>query len=167
MASSRHLRTPVLLLTAALLTVACQHDTVYNHYQHTPLAGWERNDTLTFTTEALDEGTYKQEVGVRISADYPFTRLILIVEQKALKAGDQRTDTLSCTLFDAQGNAKGRGVSHYQSLFHLNTLHVQSGDRLLVAIRHDMKREILPGIADIGVRLSRTPESSLVQPDAK
>ena len=156
MAKRRPARTAAVLLLMALLGTACQRHTVYNHYEHTPLSGWERNDTLTFNTGELQEGTYKQEVGVRISGDYPFTKLTLIVEQTALVSRDHRTDTLTCTLFDQQGNAKGRGVSHYQSLFHLNTLHLQQGERLQVAIRHDMKRERLPGIADIGMKLTST-----------
>ena len=111
-------------------------------------------------------GDYIEEVGLRISSDYPFTGLNLIVEQTVASGEKNRTlvertdlvqersDTLSCNLVDQQGRAKGRGISHYQYLFHLTTLEINEGDMLYVAIRHDMKREILPGIADIGVKLS-------------
>ena len=167
-----------LLLTGAcvmtLLLTACKWQTVYNHYEHTPIAGWEKNDTLTFCIGPLKAGgEYIEEVGLRISSDYPFTGLNLIVEQtvtsgeknRALVERDdqvqERSDTLTCSLVDQQGRAKGRGISHYQYLFHLTTLKINEGDMLYVAIRHDMKREILPGIADIGVKLTAaTPLAS-------
>ena len=98
---------------------------------------------------------YVEEVGVRISGDYPLTGLNLIVEQLWLPSHEKRSDTLCCSLIDEQGNAKGRGISHYQYLFHLTTLKVEPDGQLHIAIRHDMKREILPGIADIGIKLSR------------
>ena len=145
-----------LLFLSFLSLTACDRKTVYNHYEHTPIAGWEKNDTLTFSIGPLkDGGQYVEEVGVRISGDYPFTGLNLIVEQMLLPSRESRSDTLCCSLIDEKGNAKGRGISHYQYLFHLTTLKVEQDERLRIAIRHDMKREILPGIADIGIKLSR------------
>ncbi len=155
----RRISTYILYLACACvcwLVMACQLDTVYNHYEHTPLSGWERNDTLTYHVgPILRDGQYREEIGLRISGDYPFTGLNLVVEQRVFPTGDMRRDTLSCIVVDQQGNAKGRGVSHYQYLFHLTTLSLHKDDRLYIAIRHDMKREILPGISDVGVKLSR------------
>ena len=137
------------------LAVACQQSTVYNHYEHTPLAGWERNDTLIFHVGPIRyDDHYREEIGLRISGDYPFMGLNLVVEQRVIPSGDTRRDTLCCNLIDLQGNAKGRGISHYQYLFHLTTLPLHKDDQLYIAIRHDMKREILPGIADVGIKLS-------------
>lgn len=142
---------------ACLLTLtACHESTVYYHYEHTPVAGWEKNDTLTFRTEPVaTTGQYAEEVGVRISGDYPFMSLNLIVDQLVLPAHTTRSDTLTCRLIDELGNAKGNGISHYQYLFPLTTLSLSEGDRLHIAVRHDMKREILPGISDIGIRLTK------------
>ena len=50
---------------------------------------------------------------------------------------------------------KGHGISTYQYNFHLTTLTLNEGDSLHIAVRHNMKREILPGISDIGIRLSQ------------
>ena len=96
-----------------------------------------------------------EEIGLRINSAYPFMSLNLIVEQTVYPSHETHCDTLRCSLIDKQGNAKGRGISHYQYLFHLTTLKLNKGERLYVAIRHDMKREILPGISDIGIRLTR------------
>ena len=134
---------------------ACDHQTVYNHYEHTPVSGWEKNDSLIFNIPPLTEnGVYKEEIGVRISGEYPFLGLQLIIEQTNLNTLEERCDTLSCSLIDEQGNAKGRGVSQYQYMFHLTTQQLPANTPFHIAIRHDMKREILPGITDIGVKLS-------------
>ena len=133
---------------------ACTEHTVYYHYEHTPVAGWEKNDTLTFQTQPLTAaGLYAENVGIRISGDYPFMSLNLIIDQTILPSQEMRSDTLTCNLIDEQGNAIGSGVSHYQYQFPLTTLRLAEGDHLRIAIRHDMKREILPGISDIGIRL--------------
>ena len=136
---------------------ACTDQTVYYHYEHTPESGWEKNDTLTFLTPPIAvEGQYIEDVGLRISGDYPFMALNLIVEQTVLKPHPSSlTDTLTCSLIDEEGNAKGNGISHYQYTFPLTTLRLAQGDRLRIAIHHDMKREILPGISDIGIRLTK------------
>ena len=142
-----------------MLTTACQRRTVYNHYEHTPLAGWEKNDTLNFYVPPVgQDGLYREEVGLRISGDYPFMGLNLVIEQTI--AHHTRRDTLVCAVIDDHGNATGRGVSQYQYRFPLTTLHLNRGDALHVTIRHDMKREILPGIADIGLRLTRETDTN-------
>ncbi|MBR1688355.1 MAG: gliding motility lipoprotein GldH [Prevotella sp.] len=143
---------------AALLTgmAACNRKTVYDHYSHTPVAGWERNDTLSFDIKPMAAGgEYREEVGLRINDAYPFMGLSLVIEQTILPAHLIRSDTLNCKLIDEHGTVKGHGISTYQYNFHLTTLTLNEGDSLHIAVRHNMKREILPGISDIGIRLSQ------------
>ena len=157
MANSRHtLLYIVLLALFSVLVTACNQKTVYYHYEHTSLAGWDKNDTLTFVLGPMSaSGNYMEEIGLRISGEYPFTGLNLIVEQKNSSKQIVRIDTLACNLVNGQGNMEGRGVSQYQYLFPLSVLDLQEGEQLFVAVRHDMKRDILPGISDIGLRLIR------------
>ena len=139
-----------------MLLTACNKRTVYYHYEHTPLTGWERNDTLSFVVGPIGEdGQYEEEVGLRITGEYPFMGLNLIVEQQLASTQKKYSDTLVCDLVNEHGSAKGAGVSQYQYMFRLSTLDLHAGDKVFVAIRHDMKREILPGISDIGVKISR------------
>ena len=144
-----------MLWLLAVVLAACDSHTVYNHYEHTPVTGWEKNDSLIFDIPPLTQaGTYKEEIGLRISGEYPFQGLQLIIEQTNMTTYEVRYDTLNCSLIDEQGSAKGRGVSQYQYLFHLTTQQLPANTPFHIAIRHDMKREILPGITDIGVKLS-------------
>ena len=146
-----------MALAVALALAGGNRKTLYNHYEHTPIAGWEKNDTLIFDVNpARQEGVYREEVGLRINGAYPFQGLCLIVEQLILPSGVTRSDTLNCSLIDREGNVKGQGVSYYQYNFHLTNLSLSQGDSLHVRIRHNMKREILPGIADVGLSLKKT-----------
>ena len=68
---------------------------------------------------------------------------------------ETRRDTLNCDLIDKHGNNKRSGVSQYQYLFPLKTLPLQRGDSLHLEVHHDMKREILPGITSVGIRMKK------------
>lgn len=142
-------------LLACLLT-ACDSQTVYNRYLRTAKNGWERNDTLSFLIPPVtQDGNYTEEIGVRINGDYPFMKLTLIIEQTKMNTKERRSDTLNCQLIDKSGHPLGQGISQYQYVFRLATLHLMKDDSLHLAIRHDMKREMLPGITGIGVHISK------------
>lgn len=118
------------------------------------MTGWDKNDTLFFVVGPVSvSGRYQEDIGLRISGEYPFTGLNLIIEQKNESKQLLRVDTLSCNLISERGHAKGKGLSQFQYLFPLPTVDLQEGALLYVSVRHDMKRDILPGISDVGFRL--------------
>lgn len=151
-----------IVLTAIVhILSACSGSTVYDEYAHTPIAGWEKNDTLSFeVSPLLEAGHYRQSLGLRITGAYPFMGLTLIVEQtvyhrKRKIPGECKIDTVNCQLIDKNGASKGQGISYYQYNFPINIYQMHQGDSIQVAIRHDMKREILPGVSDIGIKISK------------
>ena len=165
-------RRPWLLLAVLLLTVwslgACDNRTVYNHYEHAPSAGWDKNDSLLFDIPAVKvAGAYREELGLRIDHSFPFQGLCLVVKHTILPSGYVHSDTINCSLFDEDGNTKGYGVSYYQYRFHTNTLRLQTGDSLHICVRHNMMREILPGVSDVGVRFSYEPDAVQRQYEGK
>ena len=143
----------LIVLTVALAFAGCNRKTIYHHYEHTPVAGWEKNDTLTFTVKAKERAVVQRDVELRISGEYPFQRLNLVIEQTTYPAGISRRDTLNCDLIDPQGNIQGQGLSLYQYRFHMTDISLNEGDSLCVNIRHNMKRELLSGVTDVGLRL--------------
>jgi gliding motility-associated lipoprotein GldH len=141
-------------LTVALFFVGCNRKVVYNRYEHTPVSGWERNDTLFFDIPPVERSqVVYEELGLRINSLYPFCDLCLIVEQTTMPMGFIRRDTITCSLMDREGNVKGSGISYYQYNMRIADLSLNKGDSLHIGIRHNMKREILPGIADVGLLL--------------
>ena len=143
-------------LIVLLACSSCDSKTTYSRYQHVSIAGWEKNDALSYEIAPMKEdGTFKKAIGVRISSDYPFMGLTLIIEQQVFPSMESHNDTLNCNLIDKEGNAIGQGVTLYQYKFPINTMTLHKGDSLSIRVRHDMKREILPGIADIGLILTK------------
>ena len=141
-----------------LIASACNNRTVYSHYEHVPIAGWERNDTLFFHLKPVTtDGTYHEELALRINDGYPFQSLSLIIKQTVYPNGFVFRDTLNCTLIDNNGRVKGNGASIYQYSYHFNDIQLAEGDSVVVSVRHNMKREILPAISDVGLVVSRLP----------
>lgn len=152
----KHFKSFLYILTflSVVSLSACDGGTIYNSYAHTPMEGWEKNDTLVFDVPRLPAtARYRQELGLRISGAYPFTRLSLLVEQTVEPGHRVRRDTLDCRLYDDKGNVLGDGVTQFQYSFILADVTLHKGDSLHVCVRHIMKREILPGISDVGLRI--------------
>ena len=144
----------VLLMTIAL--TSCIDNVAYDHYEHTPLAGWEKNDTLFFYTHPVKyAGRYHAYIGLRTTVEFPFTSVNLLVEQLTIPGKTKKTLALKCKLMEKNGEINGQGVNIYQYEFPLTVLELHEGDSLQFCIRHDMKREILPGISDVGLKLTK------------
>ena len=140
----------------AMALSSCNTDVVYDKYNHTPLAGWEKNDTLAFDVPAMKEsGRYRLELGLRTSTSFPFTGLSLVVEHTVEPRHMLYTDTVNCRLADDKGNVLGKGVSCFQYSFIVSDVDLRKGDSLHVCVRHIMKREIMPGISDVGLKITR------------
>lgn len=146
----------IISAIVAAILAACDSNTVYDQYDHTPTYGWEKNDTLTFYVPKIKQsGNYDLQMGLRITTGYPFMGLSLIVEQAIIPSEETTDDTLNCRLINEDGTSNGQGISYYQYNYHVSTLRLNEGDSLRIRVRHDMKREILPGISDIGFRIKR------------
>lgn len=136
--------------------VSCTGDKVYDRYNHTPIMGWEKVDTLKFEVPKFSQrGRYSTNLGLRIDNHYPFMSLTLIVEQTVYPGARTHVDTLHCSLVDEKGGMKGQGVGSYQYHFRVSEMNLKANDSLHICVRHDMKREIMPGISDVGIEISR------------
>ncbi len=148
--------TLISTIAVALFLVACDRKTVFDQYVHTPLNGWEKNDTIAFAIDSiLQGGEYAEEIGVRTNGKYPFTSLTLAVHQTIQPSGEVHDTTINCTFMGKNDQPAGNGIGYSQFSFPLKTVRMETGDTLKVIIRHNMKREILPGVSDIGFKLTR------------
>lgn len=155
-------------LLAALLAIVvcgCSPDRVYDEYHPTPMKGWEKTEPVIFHVPPVSEaGDYRMEIGLRTTMEFPFTTLILAVAQEVFPSVSpspsvsviprSRSTFLTCRLIEDNGRSKGNGLSIQQHSFPADTLRLQAGDSLVVSVRHDMKREILPGVCDVGMTLT-------------
>jgi len=154
------------VLFAAWTATACVGGKVFDEYEQIPVEGWDKTDTLTFSVPAVSaDGVYNLALGLRTTGDYPFMSLTLLFEaniiakkmenSSVVKAPQRLSRTLSCPLVSSRGRSQGQGVSLYQYNFHVATISLREGDSLQVNIRHNMKREMLPGLSDLGLSITR------------
>lgn len=151
----------IYIIGVILLLASCTMKTVFSEYTHAQVEGWEKNDDVVFHVPGVKEaGEYQEDLGLRITSGYPFMRLTLVVTSRYYESGQhkpyaEQKDTLRCELLDQRGVTKGQGVGVYQYHLPVTARQLNEGDSLTVSVRHDMKREILPGVCDIGLQLSR------------
>ncbi|MBO4964200.1 MAG: gliding motility lipoprotein GldH [Prevotella sp.] len=144
------------IITVAMLTTACDRKTVFHQYNHTTPAGWEKTDTMVYHVKSMNEGgLFKEEIDMRLNGTYPFTGLCVIVEQNILPANVTIRDTLNCSFDRPDNKYTTNGISYRQYKYHLKDIQLNKGDSIEIKIRHNMMREMLPGIADIGVKIDR------------
>lgn len=157
--------TLLIIIGISAFISSCNNSLVYDQYAHTPISGWEKNDTLSFEIAPIsNKGYYKEELGLRINGAYPFMGLTLIVYQTIYPESSkglekiEKVDTVQCNLIDQNGRTTGQGISYYQYNCPINIYQFDEGDSIHIAIRHDMKREILPGISDIGLKVQKVTQ---------
>lgn len=154
---SRHTRltAAVFLLSAglSLLLSGCMDRTVFHHCQSVPQCVWQQEDTLLFRPDTLAPGQpYTLQVQARILQDYPYRQLQILVEHNLEK--EPRADTLLLQITDTAGVMLGRQIFLHQVHTATHTFTPQQS-RGWIRIRHLMRREALPGISDIGIRLQK------------
>ena len=156
MRQSKAYRLLATLLAVALGTASCDRKTIYTQYEHVAGNSWEKVDTIHFDVPPVTQaGTYEQTLGLRIMGDYPFMGLTITVEQTIYPRGERHQYQQDCKLIDKNGNAQGSGVSYFQYDYPIGELILNEGDSVHISVVHNMKREILPGISDIGINLTR------------
>ena len=133
-----------------LLLVSCQGNVVYHHYEPVDGQGWSQSDTLRFhLPPAPHTGTYHLQLALRYGPDFPYCNVAVVA---ALSA--PRADTLLIPLASSDGKPLGRGVGLLHTAVPLATLHLHQGDHPTVTLHHIMRREILPSIREVGIRMT-------------
>lgn len=141
-------------LTVLICLISCDNRTDYHSYKHTPVAGWSNNDTVAFEIpRSKNNGSHRLFLGLRTSTAYPFMAIRIVVVQRIIPGNMTIKDTIDCDLTDAKGKTKGNGVGYRQYEFPITELQLRKGDSISVRVYHDMRREVVPGISDIGLRV--------------
>ena len=153
------MRNKAMILTlaiAGLMTMACNRSMVYNHYEHIDNDGWERTDTMHFYIPPVKQaGTYHQQVMLRTNNQIPFLGMSIIVEQEIYPMGRRLRKRIDCPLVEDNGHVLGSGISCYQYAFDVDNIMLNEGDSLHVFVMHYMKLEIMPGISDVGIMMTK------------
>ena len=148
------MRNLALLAGIVMMILTACDGRVYDTYRHTSLEGWERNDTLCYDVARMTHGgDYLVQLGLRTDYDFPFVAITLIVDQTILPAGITLRDTLDCRLIKPNSTQKSGGISCFEYNTEVRKLRLNANDSLHITVRHDMKRDILPGVSDVGISI--------------
>ena len=145
------------LLFVLALSLSCDRErTVCFTYRPTPVEGWEQHNALTFPIDSVQQtGEYNLSIGVRTTYDYPFQTLWFQVTTRLEHSHLELLDTLVCQVTDPQGNTLGHGISIFQYVYPLTSVHLNVGQRGTITVKHIMRRNMLPGVSDVGVVLRK------------
>lgn len=149
------LRKSLILLFIASLCTACDEQTVYHAFQSLPAEGWQQKDTLFFNVTVPDSATlYDVSVEVRNRNNYPYQNLPLLIYYDSPEARNIRRDTLELRLADKAGIWQGDGWGLYQSAFPAGLIRIGKAGEYRFKITYLLPDEVLPGVNDIGIKLS-------------
>lgn len=138
-----------------LAVSACGHEDWFHTYRQIPAAVWAKADTLAFELPAVpDSGFYDFSVEMRTTADFPYTGLKIAALTVVGEAVPERRDTVDAPVQSATGAPLGEGLTlrHHESP--LFRLFLPAGERPVLRLFHLMRREDIPGITAVGLKVS-------------
>ena len=145
----------LVVLLALIALCGCQQQVAYHEFRHIYEPGWDKTDTIHFDTRSLSAGgSYRLDAELRTDKNYPFQKLTIEIEQTVYPSKEKYHDVIDCDLISEEGVIEGDGISYFQYQFHVRDLSLHKGDSVHICLTHNMKREIMPGITDVGIRLS-------------
>ena len=148
-------------MAATLLLSSCQRPQATHTYQTISDEGWSGLEPLSFTIDSLRTGGfYDLRLGIRITHSYPYRSMWVIVEQAWENPAYRRIDTLRCFLADERGGFSGSGIGTHQYEFPVSRTRLRPLQCGTIQVRHLMRHEMLPGVADIGIRFLPVPPPS-------
>lgn len=149
------MRAEVLFAAALVCASGCGPEALYADSLGVNAEGWKSAEAAEFLWEVSDTArVHDLYIDVRNDATYPFSNLYLFVDF-TFPNGKTNRDTLAVELADAQGNWLGSGSGHvhdHRIVWHDDARFPLQG-QYAVRIVHAMRRDPLPGISDVGLRV--------------
>ena len=152
------LRAPTLVAAIGILLslTGCNEHVIYHSYRYVPEPGWDKRDTILFDIDTVRaEAAYHFALGLRSTDSYPYAVIWLAVERRFSHPDTLHRDTVKCQLMDSVTHRMGKGIYMYQYDVSLPPMTLHHGQTGQVRIIHLMQREVLPGIRDVGILISR------------
>lgn len=143
----------VLLCLAPL--AACQ-DEGYSgvHYEAVDVDSWDATERVEFSLGPVPSaGTYDVRLLLRMSSaqPYPFKSLFLEVRQQWGTDTVAQVDTVECHF--AQTVMETEGINLHQYEYAVSAHTCLEPDSVRFTLRHLMRKEEIPGVADVGIAL--------------
>ena len=159
----RRNRKSLLAIWIGFLFFSCDAPALYDQYQAIENTSWEKDKEYYFTFEVEDATVpYDLTLEIRNNNLYPYQNLWLFCNEEQ-PIGPLKRDTLECLLADEFGKWHGRGISLFQTSFPLRSRYYFPHEgQYTFSFRQGMRREALPGIQEIGLRVEKSRSSTLL-----
>lgn len=145
-----------IVIMAICPLMSCTTDTVYHHFRHTAEEGWDKRDTFYFTIDTLlREGDYRTTLCLRTDATYPYRNLSVRAAMTVRPGNTSIMQRLDFRIENQDRRANGNGITLKNHEKYIGTIHLKPGDSLTVKVAHNMRRETMPGIKDIGIKVTK------------
>lgn len=157
--------TVVPVIVAVLFGIGCSDQVVYQSDQEVPGGAWLRSWRPAFEFDVADTvSTHDVYLDIRHTGDYPYSNLYTFI---SLKGPDGRvtTDTVECTLADAEGRWYGKGTGfifsdrHQANVLYKYRERFPRKGRYAFTIEQAMRTDTLSGVIDVGVSVERSKGS--------
>lgn len=149
------MRRHIAVITAVCLLMSCAAGTAYHHFEHTEAMGWDKRDTFYFKVDTiLHAGNYAVLLCLRADAEYPYRSLSVRMMCEVRPGGTVSAHTVTLDMIRENGTRNGDGITYYTIEMPIDTLFMRPGDSLLMKVAHNMRRETMPGIMDVGVKVA-------------
>lgn len=147
----------IILLVFGLL--ACSERPFYEEYQHLE-AGWHQDSVLRFAVPIEDTlSSYSVMLRLRGNDQYPYANLYLFRSIQSDRGLEYR-DTANLTLADPYGKWLGEGIGELKTFsraFRREPMRFNRSGVYTFEIQQAMRRELLPGLEDVGLSIYRNP----------
>jgi gliding motility-associated lipoprotein GldH len=142
-----HILLSLILLT--LVTASCSRDGEITCYEDiTDPEGWYESDTIYLRPDTVTiAGTYQCDITIRTTVAYPYSNFSVLAKVE----GSQERHTLHFNISES-------GTPYHEEQATLGQLSLQKGAAIVVAVKQNMRRETVPGIAAVGLRLVKVGE---------
>ena len=161
--TNRKRNSPIVLFAifATLLSLtSCERGPAFSHYEHFGSDGWRKNDALHYSICPEEAAPYNMFIDLRMCSLYPYTQLTLLVRSSHSNGSQSHTDTINIETADPEGNRTGNGLNIKKHHIDLPQVVLAPNDTFSITVAHNMSREYLPGIIDIGVIAERQNDTT-------
>lgn len=146
----------LMAMVMAFVLMACNDSVKYNSYKAIPEEGWGRRDSLVFSVDTISsDGRYTTLLCVRTNSEYPYRYLSLDARVKTFPDNGMTYRTVRMEVKQEDGISLGKGINYHLYEVPVMTQNLRKGDSISVIVRHHMRREYMPGITDVGIKVER------------
>ena len=149
-----------LLFIISSILISCSSDIIYEENKAIPEGVWSVDNKLDFVVDiqSTDEA-YNLFLNLRNGTEYAYSNLYIFMET-VYPNGRSELDTLQFLLADKEGKWYGEGLGDIKSssvMFRYKLLFPMTGE-YQVKMEQAMRKEVLPGIWDVGLRVEKSTE---------